>query len=92
MTQPGKVVIKPPGPNDIDLRPIAWLILKMFRTSDPSVRSYAANMAGYLSLCEFEGELRHMVNSRHPAESRAARSAMHMAGIDLVEARVSLPE
>ncbi len=85
MTQPGKVVIKPPGPNDIDLRPMAWVILKMFRTSDANVRSYAANMVGYLSLCEFEGELRQMVNSRHPAESRAARSAMHMAGIELME-------
>ena len=85
MTQPGKVVIKPPGPDDIDLRPMAWVILKMFRTADTNVRSYAANMAGYLSLCEFEGELRQMVNSRHPAESRAARSAMHMAGIDLVD-------
>jgi len=85
MTQPGKVVIKPPGPNDIDLRPMAWVLLKMFRTADPNVRSYAANMVGYLTLCEFEGELRQMVNSRHPAESRAARSAMHMAGIDLME-------
>lgn len=85
MTQPGKVVIKPPGPNDIDLRPIAWVILKMFRTTEPNLRSYAASMAGYLSLCEFEGELRQMVNSRHPAESRAARSAMHMAGIELKE-------
>jgi len=85
MSQPGKVVIKPPGPNDIDLRPVAWVILKMFRTSDPNMRSYAANMVGYLSLCEFEGELREMLKSRHPSETRAARSAMHMAGIDLAD-------
>ena len=82
-SQPGKVVILPPGPDDRDLKPMAWVILKMLRKSDDvNTHSYAANMIGYLGLEDFDGELRKLQKSRHPAVTRAARNALGMLGVD----------
>ncbi len=54
-SQPEKVVIRPPGPGDLDLKPMAWVILKMLRMPDDgNTHSYAANMIGYLKLGQFE--------------------------------------
>ena len=54
-SQPEKVVILPPGPGDIDLRPLSWVILKMLRLPDDgNTHAYAANMIGYLGLKEYE--------------------------------------
>ena len=63
-------------------RPSRRVILRMLRAADPSVRSYAATMAGYLKLGQFDGELRGMLKSRHPAETHAAATALDMLGVD----------
>ena len=86
MSQPRRVVIKPLGSDDRDLRPMAWVILNMLRKSDDgNTHSYAANMIGYLGLKEFEGELRKLQKSRHPAVTRAARNALEMLGVEQPE-------
>jgi HEAT repeat protein len=71
------VVIKPLRPTDKDLRPLAWVVLKMFRKPDDgSTRAYAASMARYLGLYEFERELKHCLKSKHPAVSNKAKWAL----------------
>ncbi|MHC4574846.1 MAG: HEAT repeat domain-containing protein [Planctomycetota bacterium] len=71
------VVIKPLRPGDKDLRPLAWVVLKMFRKPDDgNTRAYAASMARYLGLYEFERELKHCLKSKHPAVSNKARWAL----------------
>jgi hypothetical protein len=82
-SQPGKVVIKPLGPGELDLKPMARVILKMLRKPDDgNMHAFAANMIGYLKLDPFEGELRQLLKSRHPAVTRAARNALEMLDID----------
>jgi len=82
-SQPEKVLILPPGPGDTDLKPMAWVILKMLRKPDDgNTHAFAANMIGYLRLGQFEGELRQLLKSRHPAVTRAARNALEMLGVD----------
>jgi hypothetical protein len=72
-----KIVLLPRSPEDIDLRPLAWIILKMMRGSDDgNTAAYAATMAGYLGLSEFRGELKRLLKSRHPAVSRSATYAL----------------
>jgi hypothetical protein len=82
MTRPDRLRIRPPAPGDGDLRPVAWAILRMLRTADANSHSYAATMIGYLKLGQFEDELRQMLRSRHPAETRAARTALEMLDLD----------
>ncbi len=83
MSQSERVVIKPPGPGDLDLKPMAWVIIKMLRKPDDgNTHSYAANMIGYLGLKEFEDEVRGLLKSRHPAVTRAARNALEMLGVE----------
>ncbi len=78
-SHPEKVVILPPDPGDIDLKPMSWVILKMLRKPDDgNTHAYAANMVGYLGLKEFEGELRNLLDSKHPAVTQAARRALEM--------------
>jgi len=87
MSQPGRVVIAPPSAGDRDLRPMAWVILKMLRGADDgSTHSYAASMIGYLGLQQFQGELRKLRQSRHPAVTRAAGNALDMLGADRPDA------
>ena len=82
-SQPEKVIILPPRPGDTDLRPMSWVILKMFRKPDDgNTHAYAANMVGYLGLKEFEGEVRGLLKSRHPAVTRAALNALGMLGVE----------
>lgn len=77
MSEPGGVLIKPLGCGDRDLRPLAWIVLKMFRRPDDgSTHAYAATMTRYLELHEFEGELRQRLESRHPAVSNKAKWAL----------------
>jgi len=74
---PDRIVIKPLGPGDLDLRPMAWVVLKMLRKPDDgSTHAYAATMIGYLNLREFEGQMRTLLKSRHPAVTRAAQAAL----------------
>lgn len=79
MQAPG-IVIKPRKSTDPDLRPLAWLILKMLRLpdTDPSIRSAAATMTGYLNLWFFEGELKELLNSQHPATVQSATYALEL--------------
>ena len=81
-----RIVIKPPGPNDLNLKPVGWAILKMLRKPDDgNTHAYAATMIGYLGLREFEGELRTLLKSRHPAVTRAARNALTLIDAKLSE-------
>jgi len=76
MNMPG-VIIKPLRPGDRDLRPLAWVVLKMFRKPDDgNTHAYAASMTKYLGLHEFERELEQCLESRHPAVSNTAKWAL----------------
>ena len=56
-SHPEKVVILPPSPGDIDLKPMSWVVLKMLRLPDDgNTHAFAANIIGYLGLVEFEGK------------------------------------
>jgi len=77
MSEPQEVVIKPLGPEDKDLRPLAWIVLKMFRKPDDgSTQAYAAEMTRYLELYEFEAELKECLNSKHPGVKNKAELAI----------------
>jgi len=81
-SRPEKVIILPPGPDDLDLKPMAWVIFKMLRKPDDgNTHAYAANMIGYLGLEEFEGELGKLLESKHPAVTKAATRALEMLGV-----------
>lgn len=76
---PSRVIINPLRSQDIDFRPLSWVIYQMLQNSDDGNSSaYAAIMIGYIGLKEFEIELRQLLESRHPAVSNAAKSALEM--------------
>jgi len=86
-SQPDRVVIKAPGPGDLDLKPIAWVVVKMLRKPDDgNTHSYAANMAGYLGMEELTGEIQGLLDSKHPAVTNAARNALKMLGVNQANA------
>lgn len=71
------VIIGHSRPEDKDLRPLAWIVLKMFRKRDDgSTHAYAASMARHLGLHEFERELQRCLHSKHPAVSNKAKWAL----------------
>ncbi len=75
-SMPG-VVIGPLRPNDKDLRPLAWVILKMFRRPDDgNTHAYAITITRYVGLYEFVRELEQCRESRHPAVSNKAKWAL----------------
>jgi hypothetical protein len=77
-----RVVLKPRGPGDPDLRPLAWAVRTMLRQPDDgNTHAYAASMVRYLELPAFAGDLRRLLQSRHPAVSAAARSALEGLGL-----------
>lgn len=83
-SQPEKVVILPPGPGDIDLKPMSWVVLKMLqKPDDGNTQAFAANMIGYLGLEEYEPELRKLLDSKHPAVTQAARGALQTIGAEM---------
>jgi len=84
-----RVSILPPGPNDVDLRPLAWVVQHMLKTEEPNLQSYAASMIGYLKLTEFADDLHALLNSRHPAVSNAAKSAIEMMGASASKTQIS---
>ena len=50
-----RVVLKPLGPKDPDLRPLAWVVLQMLKKPDNgNTHAYAATMIRYLELKDFE--------------------------------------
>jgi hypothetical protein len=90
MSQPERVVILPPSPGDVDLRPLSWVISKMLQLPDDgNTHAYAANMISYLGLEEYEPELRKLLKSRHPAVTTAAHRALEMLGCDKPDASVA---
>lgn len=71
------VIIKPLDPKDKDLRPLAWIVLKMFRKPDDgNTHAYAATMTRYLGLNRFDRELHNCLKSRHSAVSNTAKWAL----------------
>ena len=65
-----------------EMKPIAWLVLKMLRTPDDgNTGAYAAQMAALLGLTEFEAELMGCARSVHPAVADNARTALKTLGI-----------
>jgi hypothetical protein len=86
-TQPDRIVLRPPGPGELDLRPCAWIALKMFhKPDDGNTHAYAASITRYLEAKEFEGELRRCLQSRHPAVSEKAKWALESLGFDVAQA------
>src|SRR5262245_15923901 len=72
-----RVVLKPRGPGDLDLHPLAWLVVKMLRKPDDgNTHAYAAVLIRYLELRELVPRLRPLLQSRHPAVSDKARWAL----------------
>ena len=77
MSRSGDVLIGPLRPKDKDLRPLAWIVLKMFRKADDgNTHAYAASMTRYLGLDKFERELEQCLKSRHPAVANTAKWAL----------------
>jgi hypothetical protein len=82
-TQPDRVVLRPLEAGELDLRPFAWVALKMFRKPDDgNTHAYAASVTRYLEVREFENELRHCLWSRHPAIAGKARWALESLGLE----------
>jgi hypothetical protein len=72
-----RVVLRPRGQGDPDLRPLAWVVLQMLeKPDDGNTHSYAATMIRYLELREFTPQLRQLTQSRHPAVSDQAKWAL----------------
>jgi len=77
LSRPEAVLIGPLHPKDKDLRPLAWIVLKMFRKPDDgNTHAYAASMARYLGLNKFKRELEQCLTSGHPAVVNKAKWAL----------------
>lgn len=79
-SKPEGIFLRPISEEDVDLRPLAWLVLQMLRLpdSEASIRSYAATMTGYLNLKIFRQELNNLLESRHPATVTSAKYAIEL--------------
>ena len=73
---PAFVVIKPLPKTDADLKPLAWIVLKMLRGEETNHIAYAITMARYLNLYEFEDEIARHQNSIHPAVTNKMKWAL----------------
>lgn len=72
-----RVVLKPLSPSDLDMRPLAWLVVQMLKKPDDgNTHAYAAVLISYLELREFVPDLRPLLQSRHPAVSTKAKWAL----------------
>ena len=82
-TRPEQVILRPLGEGELDLRPFAWIALKMFRKADDgNTHAYAATIIRYLEVREFEDELRRCLRSNHPAVSNKAKWALEELGLE----------
>lgn len=64
---PAFTVLKPLQKADVDLKPMAWIVLKMLRSKETNHIAYAITMARYLNLYEFEDEImKHQNNESTP--------------------------
>jgi len=85
-THPYRVVLRPLAAGELDLRPCAWVALKMFRKPDDgNTHAYAASVTRYLEVREFEDELRRCLQSRHPAVSERAKWALQSLGLETAD-------
>jgi hypothetical protein len=85
-TQPDRVVLWPTGVDELDLRPFAWIALKMFRKPDDgNTHAYAASITRCLEVKEFEDELRRCLQSRHPAVADKAKWALQSLGFETAD-------
>lgn len=76
-TRLDEILIRPLRTGEKDLRPLAWIVLKMFRKPDDgSTHGYATSMTRYLGLHEFETELEQCLESKHPAVVNHAKWAL----------------
>lgn len=83
---PEKVVLLPRKAGSRDLRPLAWIVLKLFRKPDDgNTHASAATLARYLELPEFVGELRGCLRSRHPAVVTKAKWALESLDLPAFE-------
>ncbi len=77
MSRAEVVLIRPLHTGEEDLRPLAWVVLNMLKKPDDGcTHAYAASMARYLGLYEFEMELEQCLESKHPAVANKAKWAM----------------
>jgi hypothetical protein len=77
-----QVALKPRGPKDPDLRPLAWEVWTMLRQPDDgNAHAYAASMIRYLELPAFAGDLRGLLQSRDPDVRDGARAALIGLGL-----------
>ncbi len=67
MNYPQYILLKPSQETDIDLRPIAWIALKLLRADEPSLIAYGITITRYLNLYKFEAEILSHKESIHPA-------------------------
>lgn len=74
-----RVVILSAGPDDLDLKPMAWLVRRLLDAPDDgNTRAYAATMAGHLGLQQFRPQLRSLLESPHASVARIAAEALKM--------------
>lgn len=77
LAHPDVILIRPLTPGDPDLRPLAWIILQMFRAPDDgNTHAYAAAMTRYLELTQFRPELIEALDSPHHAVRQRAAWAI----------------
>lgn len=93
MSRPDTIIIRDVGPNDVDLKPVAWVVHQMLsKRDDANVQAYAATMAGYLKLTDFAPTLTQLKSKPHPAVQRAAENALKMMGAVPDEPKADVPE
>jgi len=76
MKFPGIYVFKPLGKQDVDLKPMAWIVLRMIRSGNHNQIAYGISMARYLNLFEFEGVISSQQYSQSPAVTNAMKWAL----------------
>ena len=83
---PERVVLLPRSDEDVDLRPLAWVLREMLATPDDgNTHVFAARMIGYLGLKRFEPDMRRLLESRSPAVTRSAVHALRLMGYEVEE-------
>lgn len=73
---PQYVLIKRIQKDDVELKPLAWIILKLLRSENPNLSSHGVATARYLNLYEFEDEILKLSKSPHPAVSNTVKWAI----------------
>ncbi|HEY8561168.1 MAG TPA: hypothetical protein VIL74_12405 [Pyrinomonadaceae bacterium] len=73
---PAFILLKPLQKTDVDLKPLAWIVLRMLRGEETNHISYAITMARYLNLYEFEDEIARHQNNVNPAVTNAMKWAL----------------